>query len=296
MLSALRASALDSFHLLQWGGGGILAEVEAQAVSPLFAELIDHSLEGYAVALDLIGMYAFKRSEVLENFRPQLRKAAENLLRWSPSRLPVMVEHHFGDLMGWLLEKGRGDPDARATALALTKALVSSGDVGAERLIKPLIRPLLEGFPEIAWPILGHTVLSDPVRGWRLGYLLRGQISSEERHNAPMLSLPEDVLFEWCRANPDRAPAFTATAARLLEEFGDHEDVLDAVGGNIRSYFGWGSPADYYVLYKTPLSRLRDEHPSARVRRWAKVMLREIDDLSDGIRAHDDEWHARHEK
>ena len=316
VLSALRASALDPFHLLQWGGGGILAEVEAQAVSPLFAKLIDHSLEGYAVALDLIGMYAFKRSEVLENFRPQLRKAAENLLRWSPSRLPVMVEHHFGDLMGWLLEKGRGDPDARATALALTKALVSSGDDGAERLIKPLIRPLLEGFPEIAWPILGHTVLSDPARGWRLGYLLRGQISSEERHNAPMLSLPEDVLFEWCRANPDRAPAFTATAvpvlsnydreadahllhprmARLLEEFGDHEDVLDAVGGNIRSYFGWGSPADYYMLYKTPLSKLRDEHPSARVRRWAKVTLREIDDLSDGVRADDDEWHARHEK
>ena len=316
VLSALQVSALHPYHMLQWGGGGILAEVEAQAVAPLFAELIDHSLEGYAVALDLMGMYAFRRSEVLENFRPQLRGAADNLMRWSPSRLPGMAEHHFGDLMGWLLEKGRGDPDARATALALTKALVSSADDGAERLVKPLIRPLLEGFPEIAWPILGHTVLSDPVRGWRLGYLLRGNISSEERHNAPMLSLPEDVLFEWCRANPDRAPAFTATVvpvlssydreadahllhprmARLLEEFGDREDVLDAVGGNIRSYFGWGSPADYYVLYKAPLSKLRDEHPSARVRRWSKVMLRELDDVSDGVRDEDDEWHARNER
>ena len=88
VLSALQASALHPFHLLQWGGGGILAEVEAQAVAPLFAELIDHSVEGYAVALDLMGMYAFRRSEVLENFRPHLRWAAENLMRWSTSRLP----------------------------------------------------------------------------------------------------------------------------------------------------------------------------------------------------------------
>ena len=315
VLSALHASALHPFHLLQWGGGGILAEVEAQAVAPLFAELIDHSLEGYAVALDLMGMYAFRRSEVLENFRPQLRRAADNLMRWSTSRFPGMAEHHFGDLMEWLLEKGRGDPDARAAALALTKALVSSGDDGAERLVKPLIRPLLGGFPEVVWPPLGHAVLSDPVRGWRLGYLLRGHISSEERHHAPILSLPEDVLFEWCRANPERAPAFAATAvpvlsnydreaddhalhprmARLLVEFGDSEDLLDAVGGNIRSYIGWGSPTDYYVLYKAPLSKLRDGHPSARVRRWAKGMLRELDDVSDGIRGEDDEWHARHE-
>ena len=128
-------------------------------------------------------------------------------------------------------------------------------------MIKPLIRFLLRYFPEIAWPIVGQTVISDPVRAWRLRYLLRGSLSSDERHDAPILSLPEDVLFEWCRANPDRAPAFTAMVvpalatydkeaqepeepslhpcmARLLEEFGDREDVLDAVGCNIRSYLG----------------------------------------------------------
>ena len=27
---------------------------------------------------------------------------------------------------------------------------------------------------------------------------------------------------------------------RLLEEFGDRDDVLQAVGSNIRSYCGWG--------------------------------------------------------
>ena len=83
--------------------------------------------------------------------------------------------------------------------------------------------------------------------------------------------------------------------ARLLEEFGDREDVLQAVGSNIHSYCGWGSPTGYFALYEAPLSMLRDEHPSARVRRWAKATLRALAAASEGIRTEEDEWAARHD-
>ena len=268
-------------------------------------------------------MYAFRRHEVLEDFRPQLRKIAENLSRWEPEGHHSSAAHHFGDLMKWLLKKGRDDPDARVAALALSRALADRRDdstdrmlrarMTEERMIKPVIRLLLGNFPEIAWPIVGQMVLSDRVRGWRLSYLLGSRLSSDERHDAAILSLPEDVLLEWCRAHPDGAPAFTAAVvpvltnynrdaqehslhpcmARLLEEFGDREDVLQAVGSNIHSYCGWGSPTAYFALYEAPLSVLRDEHPSARVRRWAKATLRELAATSDGIRIEEDEWEAR---
>ena len=184
-----------------------------------------------------------------------------------------------------------------------------------EHMIKPVIRLLLGGFPEIAWPIVGQGIVSDPLRAWNLGALLGSRISSDDRHDAAILSLPEDVLFEWCRAYPDVAPAFTATVvpvlttynrdavghalhscmARLFDEFGDREDVLQAAGGNIRSYSVWGSPTGYFALYEAPLTRLRDEHASARVRRWARATLREIADESEGIRSEEDEWEARHD-
>ena len=325
VLSALRAGLLSPWRLMQWGGGGVLAEVEARAVAPLLDALLDHSEGGYPVALELIGMYAFGRREALEDFRPQLRKAAENLAHWDHSQHLGMAGHHFGNLMKWLLEKGREDPDARAVALALARALVGLDDDTAagmlrariieEHMIEPVIRLLLGGFPEIAWPIVGRGIISDPLRAWHLGALLGSRMSSDDRHNAAILSLPEDVLFEWCRAHPDGAPAFTATVvpilttynreavghtlhpcmARLLDEFGDREDVLQAVGGNIHSYFGWGSPTGYFALYEAPLSKLRDEHPSARVRRWARATLREIAAVSEGIRSEEDEWEARHE-
>ena len=325
VLAALHAGRLPPWPLMQWTLGRALDAVEAPAVAPLFDALLDHSVEGYAVALDLIGMYAFGRHEVLEDFRPQLRKIAENLRRWEPAGHHAGAAHHFGNLMQWLLEKGRDDPDARVAALALSRALADrEGDstegmlrasMIEERMIEPVIRLLLGNFPEIAWPVVGQTILSDPVRGWRLGHLLGSRLSSDERHDAAILSLPEDVLFEWCRAHPDGAPAFTATVvpvlttydrdaqehslhpcmARLLEEFGDREDVLRAVGSNIHSYSGWGSPTGYFALHEAPLSMLRDEHPSARVRRWAKATLRGLAAESEGIRAEEDEWAARHD-
>ena len=315
VLSALAAGRLPPWRLMQWTLGGKLDQVEAHAVAPLFDALLDHSAQGYVVALDLIGMYAFQRQEVLEGLRPQLRKAAENLTRWGLPRYDCSAEHHFGDFMRWLLDKGREDTDARAAALSLAQALVSDQKDAAQRIVQPIIRLLLAGFPEISWQVIGQAILSDPVLACNLEYLLGSHLSFSERHNPAILSLPEDVLFAWCRANPDSAPALTATLlpvlttytrdaqgqslhpwiSRLLDEFEDRDDVLRAVGGNIHSFAGWGSPTGYFALHEAPLSRLRDEHSSARVRRWARATLREIATQSEGFRRQDEEWEARHE-
>ena len=320
VLSALDTGRLTPWPLMQWTLGGVLAEVEAPAVAPLFDKLLDHSDDGYAVAIELIGMYAFGRQELLEKLGPQLRKAVENLGRCAGSQHRAMVEHHFGDLMKWLLGKGREDPDARAAALALARALLGPNDDSAEekvaeRMIKPVIRQLLSGFPEIVWPVLGQGIISDPLRAWQLGTILGGPMASEDRHDAAILTLPEDVLFEWCRAHPDGAPAFTASVvpvlttydreaaehalhpcmAKLLDEFGDREDVLLSIRSNIRSYTVWGSPTAYFALYEAPLSRLRDEHTSAKVRRWARETLRNIDSVSKGIRSEEEEREARYD-
>ena len=325
IVSALRADLLSPWQLIHWGGGGVLAKVEARAVAPLFDALLDHSAEGYAVALDLLGMYVFGRLDNLEDFRPQLLKAAENFTKYPHPGHDQMAAHHFEETMRWVLEKGREDSDARAVALALARSIVgpehntTEGTLRTrmvkEDMLRPVIRLLLANFPEIVWPIVGQGILSDPLRALHLSNLLGSRLSSDHRHDAAILSLPEDVLFEWCRAHPDGAPAFTATVvpvlttynreaaehalhprmARLLDEFGDREDVLQAVGGNIHTYFGWGSPTTYFALYEAPVSRLRDEHPSARVRRWAKSTLRELAAMSEGIRSEEDEWHARHD-
>jgi hypothetical protein len=81
---------------------------------------------------------------------------------------------------------------------------------------------------------------------------------------------------------------------RLLDEFGDREDVLRGVARNLNTY-GWtGSRTSYYALYEQPLTELA-RHPIGRVRRWASKMLRQLGSEIEAARHEDEEEQARWE-
>ena len=133
-----------------------------------------------------------------------------------------------------------------------------------------------------------------------------------ERVHSPLLDLPEDTLFAWCHSHPEQAPAFVAQTIlflasdnsesgpvsvhpvmiRLLENFGDRENVISATMDNMRSG-GWcGSQAAFYERRREPIKHLL-EHPNNNVRRWAKVALREVQARVDHARINDAEREAR---
>ena len=315
-LRAFQAGHLPPWSLARWATGGVLGTVPAASLAPLFDAMLDESAEAFGVALGLMSMYAYRRPEKLEGLRPQLRKVAENLTRWDRSRYNVIDVHRFGRIMQWLLEKGRQDTDARGTALTLAKAVVTFQDHDDKRFIEPIVRPLLREFPEVVWPLIGQAIVSDQVSAWRLRYVLGSHLSSDDRQNAAILSLPQEALFAWCHAHPESAPAVAAAVVpvltsydretpetpslhpvmeRLLDEFGDREDVQRSIRGNIHPYCWWGSPTDYHALYEKPLTRLREEHASPRVRRWAGTMLRELASTNAAIRYEEEEMEANWE-
>lgn len=114
--------------------------------------------------------------------------------------------------------------------------------------------------------------------------------------------LPEDTLFAWCYANPDHGPAFAAKTLpliartaeddqewqltpailRLLNEFGEREDVQEAVHANIGTVTWGGSMADYFALYEKPLAVLRD-HTKRPIRRFARKLTRPIPSETERI-------------
>ena len=210
-----------------------------------------------------------------------------------------------------MLDKGRQDPDATATALALARTLANVREFDDDRLIKPVLSKLLSNFPEVAWPLIGQAVVSDSQKAERLAFVLGDHFSFERESHPVILSLPEDALFAWCHAHPDSAPAFTArilpvltshgvdapklslhpVIARLLDEFGEREDVQQAVERNIHT-FGWsGSMTTYFAPYKEPLSKLL-QHPKPKIRSWAKIVLGQLDDSVEWAHSEDEEREA----
>ena len=313
-VEALAAGHLRAGHLRWWASGGELAKLPTDAVGPLFDAMLTHSPEAYGVALDLIQMYSYSDREVLEGLRSQVVLAAERIGYWDPSGALTESAHDFSEVLGWLLGKGRDDGDARKVALELARIMAGAEGIEDERFVAPLLPALLSGYPELVWPLLGKAVLSDPVKAWTLRTILGGQPHWGDGSNAPILSLPEDVLFGWCHANPEGAPAFAAEVvpiltsyvaddpdravhpvmSRLIDEFGGQDDVWRGIGTNLHT-FGWsGSVSVYFELFKGPLGSL-EEHPNRKVRAWARRLLREIDSEANSARDHDDEWMARME-
>ena len=131
---------------------------------------------------------------------------------------------------------------------------------------------------------------------------------------SPIVSLPPDALFAWCSAHPEKAPGCAARVLpiltketsnekgpaihplflRLLDEFGDREDVLKSADSNIHSFSWAGSLTTYYARYLNPLDNLR-KHTIPQVRRWARRMHLQLERKIEKEKDNDDEYQARWE-
>ena len=310
-IEAIKDGMLPPLRLSEWLHTWVIAEIPAPEFAPLLDTLLDHSAEGFTAAVDLMHKYACDKPEKLDGLHPQVLKLAENSTIWQPAWDWNLSQYRFEQIMDWMLGKGRQSSDAGNTALALAKALANVEDFNGGFLGKAVLSELLAHFPEVAWPLVGQVIVSDQKRASRLTSILGDQYAIERKPKPVILSLPESTLFAWCHAHPDRAPAYAAglvpflttqetaaserslhpVMARLLDEFGDRNDVRQAVERNIRT-FGWsGSRTNYYALYKEPIGRLL-QHSKPEVSRWAKTVLRELADAIVAANEEDEEREA----
>ena len=307
----LKAGVLPPSAMSYWGMGGVFAKLDAASAAPLFDQLLAMDGVGYSVALDVMGMFVHCNLNRLEELRPQLMLAVHNVGKRATRQGSQMDAHYFERMVGWLLKKGREDPDARITAGKLASHLVADPDGAARDLIKPLLPMMLRNFAPIVWPPLGNAVVEGPARAWRIEHALGDAFSFSGKGNSAILHVPEDILLAWAHATPNAAPAFLARVLpvltarvegveqtfhplmmRLLNEFGDRDDVRRSLMQNMHT-FGWsGSLTTYFSLYEEPLQSLF-EHPLGPLRRWAKIAHTQMRHQVESAKRDDDEQEAQ---
>ena len=216
----------------------------------------------------------------------------------------------YETLMSWILSQGSENSDARAVAVKIAKQIIEEEDLPSypvqdylnQEIIKPVLPPLLSNFGEIVWPLIGPAVKKNKAKFLSI----MGERLYSPHEEPPILHLSEDTLFGWCHANPEVGPAFVAEAVpllapvtnneeeasseefhplikRLIDEFGDRQDVLDALESHINASRGAVpivSAQDCFASYRQPLRSI-ENHAKGAVRRWAGKMLRKIADETD---------------
>ena len=320
-IGALDQGTLVPWDLHHWAYAWVLDKVPPAAVALLLDSMLDHSAPSFVLAVTILGRILADEGETAEtsrpdrytltDFRPQVLKMARNACRWSrtesnpPPSLAGsgidlnVAQSYFEKVVSSMLAQGREDSDARATALALAQALANGDHRGwlDPRSGQPtaVLTRMLDGFPEIVWPLIGAAIVANRRFESRMRYVLGRPYKFGRDIRPPILDLPEETLFVWCHANPERAPAFVAKCVpilstegddaddrlfhpvvrRLLEEFGERDDVCQAFESNIHTYGWFGSAATHYARLREPLEQLLN-HPKPRVRQWAEKMRGQI--------------------
>ena len=316
-IDALRSGVLPPLSLNYWVLGDVLAGIPAPSLASLFDALSRLGAAGFQVSMRLIGGLAQDDRQRIEEFRPQLLGLASLLA--DPNRAQKRangIGHHGEQVFKWLLGNGRDDDDACTLALTLSHA-VAQDDAPSDTidLVSPLLPELLSGFPEIAWQLIGQQLIKPTASAVELREALADTFKVHPGEvRPPILALPPDTLFAWCSAHPDEAPACTARMlpilapvdaaagghslhplfGRLLDQFGDRKDVLDAAAANIRFYSWTGSLTTYFQRFLAPLASLGN-HPVPRVRRWAKLMGVRLKKEIEREQDRDDEHEAHFE-
>jgi DNA-binding transcriptional regulator YiaG len=306
----LRRGTVPPATLAHWVMGGVFAKLDEDSAAPLFDQLLTTDGVGYSVALDIMGMFVRGNLNRLEKLRPQIMLAVKNVGKRPKRHGSQMDTHHFERVVGWLLNKGPADADARTAAGELASYLAAGPDRHARDLIKPLLPIMLQNFASIVWPPFGNAIVRDRSTAWRVEHALGDGFSFSDKKNPAILHMPEDILFTWAHTHPDAAPAFLARVLpvlatraggversfhpltmRLLNEFGERDDVQRCLVQNMHT-FGWsGSLTTYYALYEEPLRSLF-EHPIGALRRWAKITHAQMRKQVEAAKREDDEQDA----
>lgn len=314
IVQALRDELLSPGRLHVWRSGGALAQIPSWVVAPLLDAMLDHSAEGFAEAIELLLAYVQDNPEAFDELRPQVLTLVENVNRWQPAlRWGEHCEYSFERIMNRMLGKGRQSEDATAVAAALAEALINAPMSSERFLLRRVVPSLLSNFADVTWPHIGQAIVSDPGRALALKHRLGAPRSIGQGDKPMLLSLPEPVLLDWCRAHSDHAPAFVAEivplltpplansdqqslhpiVATLLDEFGERTDVQRAVELSMSPSNWLGSLATYYAPYREPMIQLTD-HAKPGVRRWARSVVRKLDDAIEKARRQEEELKARH--
>ena len=310
VLQALEARLLPPGQLQDWLIRGCLENVPASDVATLFDKLLEHSAKGFFTAIGLLDSHC--TGDKLAQYLPQVRRSAEKVTEWERPACSEIAASDFETLMGRVLKRGSDDPDAQAVAASLANGFVQSLGSRTARILERLLPTLLADFAGITLPFIGAAILSANTKVWLLEFAMRGRVGPALERTPVMARVPEETLIAWCKDHPDSAPAFAAatlpvlataedgtarpvlhpTMARVIDEFGGCEGVLESVGRNMTTFTWVGSPSSRLKLYRAPLESLRN-HEKAVVGRWAEAQLRYIDESSEQWQSWVEEQEAR---
>ena len=255
--------------------------------------------------LEIIQAYEHRHEAQWEELQDIQREVAlENLSASALKQRDWQRSYTWRETLVPLLRNREDEELARAVAeqiIELAESASPSASIDPE--LDEVVEALFDKYLAEVWPMFGDALLSGSLKSMTImGIVAKNPLvsSSETGPGGPLFRcINDDFLIEWCEDNTPEAPALLVQtvpifakegepnsdqrpgvedephdpkwypfALRLLDEFGDLDEVRSSMSSNIFSFSSMGSRIPYYERRIALLKELL-EHDLLDVRQWA---------------------------
>ncbi len=310
LLSPLDAGQLAPEAFRAFAYGSVLGELDPSVVVDVFRRVASRSVAGAWTALAVIGMQALRDDATWRACRELLRDIVIQTDFALVTAVLSMDRYAFQNVVQRLLVEEFGD-DVVALgmvrhAIVLCNRREHNIDFETFDMLRPVIFQVLRNYMSVAWPPLRDSITEgDGLAQLRWNLLLTEKNPGQAKLSAFEL-LPIDEILTWARRSPDESLAIIGREAppfhfegrgviqsplirRLIEDFGDHESLLNALTANLHSFSSSGSAENLYEQRRDFVAPFRDDYRD-RVATWAARLYASFGQLADEERRRDEEW------
>lgn len=258
----------------------------------LCMQLVDYGVEGKKVAVEILHNHLFFNEDKAPIVLEALKKIIYSLSR--EDMLEIGVDYCFENIK--LILKNQNDNAFAKQVIRMIIFLMGRTEyyIHQDYALQEALKIILKEHFDAIWPDLNQALLSDGenyMTFYNLHEILQASMmANNETPNTIITQENIDEIFDWCKVNPDVAPArlahilplydskeFHPLIMRLLNEFGNQKKVLDTLSARIHSFSWVGSVIPLLENRKKALNILLD-HKYKEVALWAEHNIQYFDE------------------
>jgi hypothetical protein len=285
---------VNSFYAFSYSNA--LSQLTSEELTSFSKKLFSYGDEGYAVVFDLFADLSYGDESKKKLLTPIYKKCILSL-GFNRKFRQQLDDYKWTETISFILSDEKEVDFAKFINKSVIESITWENSYHLDHYIQRVYEILLKVHFNSIWPDLSDALLSSEekyIRFYGLKHILGSRIGGVGRSVGVLFDGDIDSIFNWCSDNKPLAPSRLAeltpifdnkntdyakwhpVAHKLIDEYGDINEVLSHLNSNMGTYSWTGSVVPFLESKKELFKQLTN-HKTELVREWATSYIGYLD-------------------
>lgn len=281
---------INSFYAFTYSN--TLTQLSLEELNSFSEKLFTYGDDGHAIVFDLFADLIYGDEGKKKALMPICKKCILKL-GFNRKFKRQLDDYKWTEAISLILSDEKEVDFARFINKSVIESITWENSYHLDHYIQQVYEILLKLHFNSIWPDLSYALLSSEekyITFYGLKHILGSHIGGVGRSVGVLFHGDIDSIFNWCADNKPLAPSRLAeltpifdlnntdnakwhpVALRLIDEYGDIEEVLSNLSSNMGTYFWTGSVVPFLESKKELFEQLTN-HKTELVREWATTYI-----------------------